>query len=117
LVLDDHDADPERIEEDLRSLLDDVAELDGVEVDRVDTGPLPPGVRSGGAVEVGAALIALGGGGAVLPMLVGLLRDWLGRRSSGSIRLKIGSDEVEMDQVPTEVQREVLRDFLDRHRD
>jgi hypothetical protein len=116
LVLEEENTDLEQLEEELRYLLDEVAQLEGTKVDRVDAAPAPPGTRGGAGVELGTALIALGGSGAALPVLVALLRDWLGRRASGSIRLKIGSDEVTMDHVPSSLQRQVLKEFLDRHR-
>jgi hypothetical protein len=116
LDLSDVDTDPERLEEDFRDLLDELAQLDDAEVDRPVEDEVPDGVRSWGGVELGAALIALGSSGATLPMLVALLRDWLDRRGSGTIHLKIGSDEVRMDHVPTQTQREVLAEFLQRHR-
>ena len=63
----------------------------------------------------GALLIALGGSGATLPVLVGLVRDWLTRRGSGSVRLKIGSDEVELTHASSATQQRVLDEFLSRH--
>lgn len=117
LVLEDKDTEEERLEEDLRYLLDEVAQLGGAEVGRPQVGPAPAGARGGAGVELGAALIALGSSGATLPMLVALVRDWLGRRESGTIHLKIGSDEIRLDHVPTETQRDALAEFLDRHRD
>jgi hypothetical protein len=116
LDLSDVDTDPERLEEDFRDLLDELAQLESAEVDRPEEDEAPDGVRGWGGVELGAALIALGSSGATLPMLVALLRDWLDRRGSGTIHLKIGSDEVRMDHVPTQTQREVLAEFLERHR-
>jgi hypothetical protein len=117
LVLEDGDVDPEQLEEDLRFLLDEVGQLAGAEVDRPGAGPAPGGTRGVEGVQLGAALVALGSSGATLPMLVALVRDWLGRRGSGTVHLKIGSDEVRMDRVPSQVQREVLAEFLERHRD
>src|SRR4051812_20994183 len=116
ILLADDDTDQERLDEDFRYLLDEVVQLDGADVDLPDAGPAPSGTRGGAGVQLGAALIALGGSGATLPVLVGLLRDWLARRGSGTIHLKIGSDEVQMDHVPTQTQREILTQFLDRHR-
>jgi hypothetical protein len=116
LVLEDEDTDRERLEEDLRYLLDELGQLHGAEVVRPDAEPPPAGTRGGTGVQLGAALVALGSSGAALPMLVALVRDWLGRRNAGTIHLKIGSDEVRMDHVPSQTQREVLAEFLERHR-
>lgn len=115
LVLEDDGASPERVDEDIRYLLEEVAQLDGVAVDRMVEDAAPSGTRGGGA-ELNALLVALGGSGAVLPMLVALLNDWLGRRRGGTIHLKIGSDEVRLDHVSSQAQREVLEQFLQRHR-
>jgi hypothetical protein len=117
LVLEDDETDDERLEDDFRYLLDEVAQLDGADVDRPTADPAPAGTRGGEGVQLAAALIALGGSGATLPVLVGVVRDWLGRRGSGTIHLKIGSDELSMDHVPTQTQREILAEFLERHRD
>jgi hypothetical protein len=63
----------------------------------------------------GALLIALGGSGATLPVLVGLVRDWLTRRGSGSVRLKIGDDELEVAHASSAMQQRALDEFLSRH--
>ena len=63
----------------------------------------------------GALLIALGGSGATLPVLVGLVRDWLTRRGSGLVRLKIGDDELEVTQASSAMQQRALDEFLSRH--
>ena len=60
-------------------------------------------------------LVALGSSGATLPVLIGLVQDWLERRGSGTVRLKIGSDELELTHVSSEQQRQVLDGFLSRH--
>jgi Effector Associated Constant Component 1 len=115
LVLDPGDGDLERAEEDLRYLLDELAHLDIVGVERMPSGPAPPGTRAAGGVELGALMIAVGGSGATLPMLVGLVRDWLSRRGSGTVRLKIGSAELEMTHASSAMQQQALDEFLNRH--
>lgn len=117
LVLDPEDGDHERIEEDLQYLLDELAQIDVANVGRDQAGPAPPGTRGAGVDAAGALLIALGGSGATLPVLVGLVRDWLNRRGSGSVRLKIGEDEVELRCVSTAMQQQVLNEFLSRHQE
>src|SRR5690348_16411230 len=104
LVLEDEDTDREQLEEDMRYLVDELAQLSGAEVARPEATPPPAGARGSTGVQLGAALVALGSSGATLPMLVALVRDWLGRRNAGTIHLKIGSDEVRMDHVPSQTQ-------------
>jgi hypothetical protein len=115
LVLDTRDEDQERAEEDLQYLSDELVQIDGVSIERESIGPPPPGTRGAGVDAAGALLIALGGSGATLPVLVGLVRDWLARRGSGAVRLKIGSDEVELTHTSSATQRRVLDEFLSRH--
>jgi hypothetical protein len=117
LVLDPEGGDQERTEEDLQYLLDELAQVDVASVGRDQAGPAPPGTRGAGVDAAGALLIALGGSGATLPVLVGLVRDWLARRGSGSVRLKIGSDEVELTHASTAMQQRVLNEFLSRHQE
>ncbi|MFJ4836060.1 hypothetical protein ACIP79_40105 [Streptomyces sp. NPDC088747] len=115
LVLDPQGGDPERTGEELHFLLAELSRLDVESIERVTHRPAPAGTRGGDAVELGALLIGLGGSGALLPLLVGLVQDWLHRRRSGSIRLKIGDDELELTAVSDEMQRRALEDFLRRH--
>lgn len=111
---DSGDDDEEYVEAQLRYLLEELSEAGVADVERslVDA---PPGTRTGGAVEVGALLIGLGGTGATLPVLIGLLRDWLSRRSSGTLRLKIGEDELELTGADEAMRQRALEDFLQRH--
>jgi hypothetical protein len=116
LVLDIGDGDGERAEEELQYLLTELRQTDVASIERVSRGPAPDGVRSDGGVELGALLIGLGGSGAALPVMIGLLKDWLVRRRSGAIRLKIGSDELELTGASDEMQRRALEEFVRRHK-
>jgi hypothetical protein len=116
LILDTQERDPERTDEDLHFLVDELVQLDALAIERESTGAAPPGTRGAGDLGVGL-LIALGGSGATLPVLVGLVRDWLGRRGSGVIRLKIGDDEIEMTHVSSATQQRALDEFLSRHQE
>jgi hypothetical protein len=115
LVLAAQDEDEERIEQDLHYLLDELDQAGAASIERAAAGPAPPGTRSAGVDAAGALLIALGGSGATLPVLVGLVRDWLARRGSGMVRLKIGSDEIELTNASSAMQQRALDDFLSRH--
>jgi hypothetical protein len=114
IVLDAHDGDPERVGQDLEYLTDELLRVDGVSVEQQSLAVSPPGTRSAG-VDAGALLIALGGSGATLPVLIALVRDWLNRRGSGVVRMKIGEDELELSHASPEVQEEMLHAFLSRH--
>ncbi|MFK4106161.1 hypothetical protein ACI2L1_40120 [Streptomyces sp. NPDC019531] len=115
LVLDGEDGDPEYVEEQLQYLLAELDQLDVESIERVVGAPAPSGTRSGDAVQLGAVLIALGGSGALLPVVVGLVKDWLTRRSSFTIRLKIGDDEIELTGASDQMGQRALDEFLRRH--
>ncbi|GAA2254953.1 effector-associated constant component EACC1 [Streptomyces indiaensis] len=115
LVLDTMDGDPEHTEEELQYLLAELQQIDLASVDRVSSAPAPSGTRSGDAVELGALLIGLGGSGALLPVLVGLVQDWLNRQRSATIRLKIGDDEIELTTACDDMRQRALEEFLRRH--
>jgi hypothetical protein len=114
LTLIAEDEDEARLREDQPYLLDELAEINGVSVEWSATGPALPGTRSGGLDTV-ALIVALGGSGATLPVIVGLARDWLQRRGSGSVRLKIGTDEIEITHASVSAQDRALDEFLRRH--
>jgi hypothetical protein len=115
LVLAAQDGDEERTEEELHYLLDELDQVGAASIEREQTGAAPPGTRGAGVNAAGALLIALGGSGATLPVLVALVRDWLTRRGSGTVRLKIGSDEVELTNASSAMQQRALDEFLSRH--
>ena len=115
LMLDGPGEDRERAEDDLQYLREDLAEIGVAGIERESGGPAPEGVRGVGMDTAGVLLIALGSSGATLPMLVGLVRDWLVRRGSGTVRLKIGSDEIEVTHTSNAVQQRALDEFLRRH--
>lgn len=109
------DDDLERTEADLQLL---ISELNGVETDQVErvlNGPAPEGSRGTASIEVGALLVTLGGGGALMPVLVGLVQDWLKRRRSGAIKMTIDGDELTLTGVSDATQQRVLEEFFRRH--
>jgi hypothetical protein len=116
LFLDLGDLPPEPAEAGMIYLIDELAALGVLDVARKESGILPAGARASGSVELGALVIALGGAGATLPALIQLLHYWLQRRRSGTIRLKIGDDELEITgKVPDTVSQQALDAFLRRH--
>lgn len=119
LVVDTGHDDPEYTEEQLQYLIAELRHLDLASIDRAPASlPAPPGARSPGALEVGALVVGLGGTGALLPALAGLVQDWLNRRRddmAGTIRIKIGDDEIELTASSDEMRKRALEEFLRRH--
>ncbi|WP_199043977.1 hypothetical protein [Glycomyces salinus] len=105
--------DPEEVETALQYLIDDLTYYGIERVARPAPASAPAGTRSAGSVEVGALLLLLGT--MTVRELIRLLRDWLGRRRSGRIHLKIGDDEMILDAVSEKMQQEVSEAFIRRH--
>lgn len=88
--------------------------LDEFEVRDV-VGVAPDGAK-GDAAAVGAVAVALGGAGGMVPLLIAIVRDWLGRRTAGQrVKLTVGEDSIEVDAASADQQRELIEAFLRRH--
>ncbi|GAA2625348.1 hypothetical protein SMC26_18835 [Actinomadura fulvescens] len=101
-------------DEDFQYLVDEVSELDIENLENVSAGQAPEGARAGELAEAGMLAVTLAGS-PVLGALVDVARDWLRRRRSGTIRMKIGNDVLELDAVPRDMQQQALEAFLSRH--
>lgn len=110
------DPDHQIDEDELQYLLEELRELDLLVSSRAETDVIEAGVRGGTVAEIAAVVIALSESGATLPHVVQLLQDWLRRRRSGSIRLKIGTDELVLTGVSDRMQQQALDEFIERHR-
>ncbi|MEV8376596.1 hypothetical protein AB0P21_27880 [Kribbella sp. NPDC056861] len=115
VVLADDELDAERVDRLARQLRRELAER---EFDtRAVTGEAP-GTSKGDAAAVGAIAVALVGAGGMIPTLIAVLRDWLGRRSGPErISLKFGEDSIELDRPSFDEREQLLRAFLAKHTD
>lgn len=115
LVVDEGSRDEDRRALDAEYLVAELSELDLERVELRSGGPAPYGSRGIGAVEIGSVVVALTGAKPVLGALLGLVQDWLARRQSGTVKIKIGDDELELTFVSHAAQRQALEAFVDRH--
>ncbi len=115
LVVDEGSLDHDRLEQDVEYLLAELSQLepDHMRVRSADVAP--PGVRGIGAVEIGSVLVALAGTRSALGSLLHFAQDWIARRQSGTIKIKIDDDELELTFASRASQRKALEAFLDRH--
>ncbi|RZT07439.1 hypothetical protein EV649_8146 [Kribbella sp. VKM Ac-2569] len=75
-----------------------------------------PDGSKGDAAAVGAVAVALGGAGGMVPLLIAVLRDWLGRRTAGQrVKLTVGDESIEVDAASDDEQRQLIEAFLRRH--
>jgi hypothetical protein len=101
-------------DEDFPYLIEELAQLDIDRLEQVPAGVTPEGARAGELTEIGTLAVALASTPA-LRALIGVLQDWLGRRRSGTIRMKIGDDEIELSATSPPLQQQALEAFLARN--
>ncbi|HEY3556629.1 MAG TPA: hypothetical protein VGL05_04180 [Kribbella sp.] len=105
------DVDPEVADRGIRQLRRELGEFEVRDVLTV-----APDGSKGDAAAVGAVAVALGGAGGMVPLLIAIVRDWLGRRTAGQrVKLTVGEDSIELDAAAPEEQRALIEAFLRRH--
>ncbi|WP_338068900.1 effector-associated constant component EACC1 [Kribbella speibonae] len=108
------DGDPEVADRGIRQLRRELQQ----EFETRDVLTAAPDGSKGDAAAVGAVAVAvaLGGAGGMVPLLIAVLRDWLGRRTRGQrVKLTVGDESIEVDAASPEEQRELVEAFLRRH--
>jgi hypothetical protein len=105
------DDDPEFADRGIRQLRRELGDFDTRDVRTV-----APDRSKGDAATVGAIAVALGGAGGMVPLLIAILRDWLGRRRPHkTVKLKIGKDSIELDAASADQKQELIEAFLHKH--
>jgi len=107
------DADPREVDEAVLRLRRTLLRLDVDEVKRPSGGPAPDGARAVDGPLLGALLLTASGG--TIAAAVHAAEAWLRRGSERTVRLQIGDDAIELTDVATDTQRELLDVFLARH--
>ncbi|MFC8715953.1 hypothetical protein [Kitasatospora sp. NPDC057198] len=110
-----HFADPEHehtVETDMEYLLEELHAVG--EVTHRPLGAPPEGTRAGDLTSYTQLIVAVTGGATTLRALIALLQDWLARRNSGTVELKLGENELTITQASRQTQREAVAAFLER---
>jgi len=111
------DAGPEADEEELAelslSLRDDLAELDVESVRLARGGPAPPGAKSVDPLELGTLVVTVVSSG-TLRALIDTANGWASRRRGGTLRVRIGEDELVLTGVSSDHHERVIEDWLTR---
>lgn len=107
------DGDAEEAAELALRLRDELDELDGVSARLARGGPPPPGSKGAGAVEWGTLVVQLLSSGALTALLTSAT-GWVARNRRGTIRVKLGDDELELTGATSEEQRRLVADWVER---
>lgn len=106
----------EHAENELQYLLDELRATGRLEITPAPAGAPPPGARGEVVAQAAAVIVALNDSGLSLQYLLDLVQDWLRRRRSGTLRLKIGDDELVLTGATERMQQQALDAFIERHR-
>jgi hypothetical protein len=110
------DDDAHLLERLTRDLCREIEELDVDAVVIPPAGPAPRGAKAGSGLKWGQLLITLAGSGSILTEVVTAVDGWLKSQGERSIKLEISGDRLELTGVCTEVQKAVIRHWIERHR-
>jgi hypothetical protein len=79
------------------------------------SGEPPRGAKAGEALEFGTLIVTLSP--IILESVVGIVRSWVSRRGSRSIKMKIGEDTLEMSGLTSQEQSRLIEEWLERNSD
>jgi len=96
-------------------LREQLLELDVEAVDRVYTGPPPPGTRAVEIAALGALVVKLATSPQLLGVLVHTVQSWLGSHGDRSVHLKLGGDVLDLKGVTSAQQQQLIDDWVTRH--
>ncbi len=100
----------------VRRLRAELAELDVESAALVPGAPAPDGAKGADPATVGAIVVAMSASGGVFALLIGTLRDWLGRQSARHrIAVTIDGDTIELDGASADQQQALVDAYVQRH--
>ncbi len=105
-------ADDERRAELAESLGRELRELDAAEVSPLDGGEAPEGAKSGGAVALGALLVAMAQPELVSAVLAAV-EAWAAGRTGRSVRIEIDGDSIEVTGLSAKDRRRLIDSWLE----
>lgn len=110
----DPGTEPERRDELMLDLRQELTELDVTSVSTVPAGQAPPGSKGFDNAAAAALLVQVQGSASALSMLVSAVRLWLGRgkQPGRSVRLTIGDRTLELSHATSEQQDRLMEEFL-----
>lgn len=111
----DPDADASRLDELTAWLGRELLQLDVQGVERVRSGPAPPGTRAGEGAELGALVVTLATTPALLTSLFVALRAWLGYKSKRSVTVTGAESSIVLTGASSADQKRLIDAFIATH--
>jgi hypothetical protein len=108
------DAGAEELDNATCALRDELLDLDVDAVDRTRAAEPPPaGTRAAEATMLAGLAVQVGQ--ATLTAVIGTIRQWVGRSAARSVKVTVDGDTLEVTNVSSGDQRELIAAFLARH--
>ncbi|WFE34211.1 hypothetical protein [Micromonospora sp. WMMD975] len=110
------DDDNDSTEEATRRLHRELHQLDGVRSvhPATSTAVAPDGARGGELVELGTLLAALTAQADLVVEVLRVVGDWQRRRGRGRVEVRIGDNELVLENATPDEQRRLIEAFIDR---
>ena len=112
LVLEDAEADSERLDGDARRLRRELAELEVESVDLASAGEVPPGAKAADMAAIGTLLVTVLPG--VLPKVFEVLQSWMQRREGQTVKIRAtaGDRTFDVEYSPRAMDQRALGELL-----
>ena len=107
------DAEAAELDQATAQLREELLELDVDAVDRPAGEPPPPGTRAAESVLLGTLVVGLGR--ETIAAVVRTIEAWVARRSSRTVKVTLGGDSIELDNVSDADRRRLIESFVARH--
>ena len=108
------DADAQELDAAAGRLRQELLQLDVASVDRRYAGAPPPGARAVEVAMLGALLVKLAATPGLLRGVVGAVQSWAAR-SGATIKLKIGTDTIEVTGASSDQRQQLIDNWIQRH--
>jgi hypothetical protein len=109
------DEEARDVEEATARLRRELLSLDVDSVERAPGGAAPEGTRAVDLASIATLIVTVAQGAAALAPLVTAVQAWLAARSSGTVKLEIDGDKIEIPARMTPVQQRAVDAWLARH--
>ncbi len=101
----------EATEREMESLIEELDQLALLHLTHSPAPPPPPGTRAGDATVYSSLALGLAGAPAVRSLIL-LVQDWLARRTSGTVTLRIKGSELNLEAGSPAERRRIVEAFL-----